>query len=107
MDKNTRSPDRGEEDKPDRNIAADQLVQQQHQVFPDNEAVELALAVLALAKNVRNLFETIGDGGRREQIEQDLEALPGEAPDGALEGGPGKHKEPAHRIAEIGGDDQP
>ena len=60
----------------------------------------------ALAKDVRDFLEAIGDRGRGEEIEQDLETLPGEAPDRALERRPGQHEKPAHRVGEIGGDDE-
>jgi hypothetical protein len=90
-----------EGDKAHRHPAADGLVEQQHRVFPRDLAVELALAVAAVAEGVAHLGEAQRPGAGGEQVDQDLEAERRELAHGIHERCAGHHEVSAHRIAEF------
>src|SRR5262249_9190357 len=77
-----------------------------HQIFPDDQTVELALAVYPFAKYVRQLSEPVGRRSRGKEVQKNFETLPGQPSRSALEGMPMQHKEPAHRVSDLGGDNE-
>src|SRR5437762_7989950 len=85
----------------------DELLQQQHQVFPRYHRVELALAVQPLAKGQRHLgeIERLRRGG--EQIEQDLEPLTRQRAHRRCKGVTLDHEIPAHRVGQISFNNKP
>ncbi len=66
----TNSTDEREEGKTNRDDVADQLIGDQHDVFPGDERVEFALAVLTLPEVVGQLLDP---QRRRQDIEEDLD----------------------------------
>src|ERR1700681_4769845 len=62
---------------------------------------EFALAVLPCPKLIRPFLQPKRRFSRCNNIEQDLEPLPGKLSDHALEGFPGDHKEAAHRVGHL------
>src|SRR5215469_9045193 len=107
MDGDAGNSDGGKRNEAGRDETTKPLVQQQHQIFPGNKAIEFALSVQPLAKQVWDLSEPVWHRSRGEEIDKNLKALAGETSGGSFEGRPRNQKKSAHRIAELGGDDNP
>src|SRR5215469_3347609 len=107
MDGDAGNSNRGKRNEAGRDKTTKPLVQQQHQVFPGDKAIEFALSVQPLAKQVWDLGEPVWHRSRGEEIDKNLKALAGEASGGSFEGRPGNQKKSAHRIVELGWDDDP
>ena len=99
--------DQREQQEAHRDCRPDELLKEQHQVFPGHHRVELALAVQPLAEIERHLGE--GERPRRggEQIQQDLEPLARQRAHRLGKGLALDQEKPAHRVGQIGLDDQP
>src|SRR5579871_5950440 len=99
MNAQAEGSDGREQDESSRHPTPDRLVDEQHQVFPDDESIELALAGQPRAKLVWDFGEAERCRRRREQIEEDLESLTRQAAHRALECRAPDHEVPAHRVA--------
>jgi hypothetical protein len=93
--------DQTEHKKPRGDGAVGELRCQQRREIQCDLAVELALAVLAFAECRRQLDNAQPAARRRQDIEQDLEALRGDCRSDAFEGIAPDHEMAAHRISEI------
>ena len=63
MDEQSNSADKGEQAKTNRNDMANQLIGDQHHVFPGDERIEFALAMQPFAELQRQLGEDEGPRG--------------------------------------------
>jgi hypothetical protein len=63
---------------------ADQLIGDQHHVFPGDERIEFALALLPLPELVWQFSDPQRLRRRRQDIKEDLEALAGKPPKSPL-----------------------
>ena len=102
MDDGADGADEAEEDKADGDVAADEFVEDELEVFEADDEVELALAVLAEAEVVGDFADANLAFGGEDDVEQDLEADGGEAMGDALEERAANDEEPAHGIGEMG-----
>ena len=102
MDDGADGADEAEEDEADRDVAADELVEDELEVLEADDEVELALAVLAEAEVVGDFADADLAIGGEDDVEQDLEADGGEAMGDALEEGAANDEEAAHGIGEVG-----
>ncbi|GCC47364.1 hypothetical protein chiPu_0031656, partial [Chiloscyllium punctatum] len=93
--------DRGEQDEAQRDQVVGQFRQHEAEEVERNHRVELALAMLAGAESVGNLDGAQLALRRRDDVEQDLEALGRELRRELLEAVPADHEEAAHGIGDL------
>ena len=101
VDEHAGTADQREGEEADRNVSADRLLRQQHPEVPDHQAVELALAVQALPERIGDFRHAQDRGRRGDDVEQNLEALPGQPAHARVERVCPDHEEPTHRIADL------
>ncbi len=85
MDEQSNSADKGEQGKTNRNDVANQLIGDQHHVFPGDERIEFAFAVLSHSEVVGQFPDPQRPRRRGQEIEQDLVSLAAKAPESPFE----------------------
>ena len=73
MNEESNSADKGEPGKRSRNDLAEQLIGDQHDIFPGDERIEFALAALPFPELVGQFPEPQGPRRRRQDIQENLD----------------------------------
>ena len=102
MDDDAEASDRQERDKADRNIFADQLIRQQHQIIPYRGGIEFRFARLSGSEPVGHLAESERPWRGRKKIQEDLESDGRQVAHCAHESFAADDEIAAHGILEVG-----
>jgi hypothetical protein len=107
VDEKAEAADRAKHYEAHRHDTTDQLVEEQLQIFQRDQRIELVFAMQPRAEREGQLLEGERAGRRGKDVDQELVALGRKAAHRGLEHRAPEDEEAAHRVGELGLDDEP